>query len=343
MPVGNGTVLIGMGERTTPQAVEPLARALFAQGAAERVIAARDAARPSPSCIWTPCSPSATAISSPCYPPVVERIRAISSLRPGDKDGQLTSVARSKPFSRWSAECAGPEEAPRHRHRRRQLRGRTRAVGRRQQRRRARARRRRRLRPQRLHQHPAAQGRDRGHHHRGLRTRPRPGRRPLHDLPAAARSHLTTQKDEDPDEPSICADRSFLTLHDFTPAEIGYLLQLSADLKAAKYAGTEQPRACQGKNIALIFEKDSTRTRWASRSRPTTRAPRHLHRPDRLAHRPQGDDEGHGPRARPHVRRHRVPRLRPGDRRGAGRATPACRSTTASPTSSTRPRCSPTS
>jgi len=54
--------------------------------------------------------------------------------------------------------------------------------------------------------------------------------------------------------------RSVLTLADFTPQEIRFLLQLSADLKAAKRAGTEQQRL-KGKNIALIFEKDSTRTR----------------------------------------------------------------------------------
>lgn len=55
-------------------------------------------------------------------------------------------------------------------------------------------------------------------------------------------------------------NRSFLKLDDFTPQEIGFLLQLSAELKAAKYAGTEVPRL-KGKLIALIFEKDSTRTR----------------------------------------------------------------------------------
>ena len=55
-------------------------------------------------------------------------------------------------------------------------------------------------------------------------------------------------------------NRNLLTLRDYTPQEIGFLLKLSADLKAAKYAGTEQP-SLQGKNIALIFEKDSTRTR----------------------------------------------------------------------------------
>jgi ornithine carbamoyltransferase len=55
-------------------------------------------------------------------------------------------------------------------------------------------------------------------------------------------------------------NRSFLTLRDFKPAEIAFLLKLSADLKSAKYAGTEQP-GLKGKEIALIFEKDSTRTR----------------------------------------------------------------------------------
>lgn len=55
-------------------------------------------------------------------------------------------------------------------------------------------------------------------------------------------------------------NRSFLKLLDFTPAQIEFLLKLSADLKAAKYGGYEQQRMV-GKNIALIFEKSSTRTR----------------------------------------------------------------------------------
>ncbi|HZJ81697.1 MAG TPA: ornithine carbamoyltransferase, partial [Guyparkeria sp.] len=54
--------------------------------------------------------------------------------------------------------------------------------------------------------------------------------------------------------------RHFLTLRDFSPREISYLLKLAGDLKAAKYTGTEVPQLC-GKEIALIFEKDSTRTR----------------------------------------------------------------------------------
>ncbi len=57
-------------------------------------------------------------------------------------------------------------------------------------------------------------------------------------------------------------NRNFLKLLDFTPKEILFLLDLSADLKKAKYAGTEQPKLT-GKNIALIFEKSSTRTRCA--------------------------------------------------------------------------------
>lgn len=57
-------------------------------------------------------------------------------------------------------------------------------------------------------------------------------------------------------------NRNFLKLLDFTPQEINFLLNLSQDLKKAKYAGTEQQKL-QNKNIALIFEKDSTRTRCA--------------------------------------------------------------------------------
>lgn len=57
-------------------------------------------------------------------------------------------------------------------------------------------------------------------------------------------------------------NRHFLKELDFTRQELVFLLKLSADLKEAKYAGTEQRRLA-GKNIALIFEKTSTRTRCA--------------------------------------------------------------------------------
>jgi ornithine carbamoyltransferase len=57
-------------------------------------------------------------------------------------------------------------------------------------------------------------------------------------------------------------NRHFLKLLDFSPQEIMFLLELAGDLKKAKYAGIEQPRL-QDKNIVLIFEKTSTRTRCA--------------------------------------------------------------------------------
>ncbi len=57
-------------------------------------------------------------------------------------------------------------------------------------------------------------------------------------------------------------NRHFLKLLDFTPKEIGFLLELSKDLKKAKYTGTEVPRL-KGKNVVLLFAKDSTRTRCA--------------------------------------------------------------------------------
>ncbi|MEA1886632.1 MAG: ornithine carbamoyltransferase [Bacteroidota bacterium] len=57
-------------------------------------------------------------------------------------------------------------------------------------------------------------------------------------------------------------NRNFLKLLDFEPGEIRFLLNLAIELKKAKYAGLEQQRL-KGKNIALIFEKSSTRTRCA--------------------------------------------------------------------------------
>ena len=57
-------------------------------------------------------------------------------------------------------------------------------------------------------------------------------------------------------------NRSLLSLMHHTPRELHFLLDLSRDLKRAKYTGTEEPHL-KGKNIALIFEKTSTRTRCA--------------------------------------------------------------------------------
>ena len=55
-------------------------------------------------------------------------------------------------------------------------------------------------------------------------------------------------------------NRDFATLVGFSPTEVRFLIQLARDLKAAKYGRYEKPQLV-GKNIALIFEKTSTRTR----------------------------------------------------------------------------------
>ena len=57
-------------------------------------------------------------------------------------------------------------------------------------------------------------------------------------------------------------NQSFLKLLDFTPEQIGQLLDLAAELKVQKKAGVPH-RICEGKCIALVFEKTSTRTRCA--------------------------------------------------------------------------------
>ncbi|MCX6220974.1 MAG: ornithine carbamoyltransferase [Bacteroidia bacterium] len=61
---------------------------------------------------------------------------------------------------------------------------------------------------------------------------------------------------------NLLYNKNFLKLLDFQPSEIEYLLNLAAELKWAKNTGTEEP-VLTGKNIALIFEKTSTRTRCA--------------------------------------------------------------------------------
>ncbi len=71
----------------------------------------------------------------------------------------------------------------------------------------------------------------------------------------------------------------------FYPAEIDYLLTLSAELKRAKKTASET-QYLKGKNIALIFEKDSTRTDALSKLPLTIRGKRHLPRPKRQPDRP---------------------------------------------------------
>ena len=137
-------------------------------------------------------------------------------------------------------------------------------------------------------------------------------------------------------------NRSFLKELDFTPDELRFLLKLAADLKSAKNGGYERPTLV-GKNIALIFEKTSTRTRTAFE----------VAAHDQGAHvtylEPSGSQIGHKESMRDTARV--LGRIYDGiEYRGFAQETveilagpPACRSGTGSPTSSTRHRPSATS
>src|SRR6478609_7103203 len=86
----------------------------------------------------------------------------------------------------------------------------------------------------------------------------------MHDLPDPARPslHLTPIPKDEPDMAYNNRNRSLLSLVHHSERDLHYLLDLARDLKRAKYSGVEQQRL-RGKNIALIFEKTSTRTRCA--------------------------------------------------------------------------------
>lgn len=103
MPIGNRTVLIGMGERTTPQAVSQIARALFAQKGADRVIACqfpRERATMHLDTIFTFCDRDLVTV----FASVVHEIRAFS-LRPGEKEGTVDVRPEEKPFLEVVAEA----------------------------------------------------------------------------------------------------------------------------------------------------------------------------------------------------------------------------------------------
>ncbi|MER8466060.1 arginine deiminase [Mesorhizobium sp. M1396] len=105
MPIGGGTVLVGMGERTTPQAVGDLARSLFAAGEATRVIAAlmpRDRGFMHLDTVFTFCDRDLVTM----YPPVVDRLRTFS-LRPGDGKAAVEVTDETKPFTAVVAEALG--------------------------------------------------------------------------------------------------------------------------------------------------------------------------------------------------------------------------------------------
>jgi arginine deiminase len=96
MPIGQGVVLVGMGERTSPQAVSQLARALFAQGAATRVLAAqipKSRGAMHLDTVFTFCDVDLVTT----FPDMVDAIR-VHSLRPGTKPGSLDVRTEAAPF-----------------------------------------------------------------------------------------------------------------------------------------------------------------------------------------------------------------------------------------------------
>lgn len=105
MPLGQGVVMVGMGERTSPQAVSQLARALFAKGAATQVLAAqlpKSRGAMHLDTVVTFCAPDLVT----CYPGVTDAIR-IHSLRPGPHEGTLDVRSDDRPFLAVLAEAIG--------------------------------------------------------------------------------------------------------------------------------------------------------------------------------------------------------------------------------------------
>ena len=105
MPIGNGVVMVGMGERTSPQAVSQLARELFARGAATRVLAAqipKSRGAMHLDTVFTFCDRDLVTI----FPEMVDAIR-VHSLRPGEREGSLDVRTEPKAFLDVVAEAVG--------------------------------------------------------------------------------------------------------------------------------------------------------------------------------------------------------------------------------------------
>ena len=105
MPLGKGLVLVGMGERTSPQAVTQLARSLFARGAATRVLAAqlpKSRGAMHLDTVLTFCDRDLVTV----FPEIVQAVR-VFSLRPGDEAGTLDVRAETGPFLDVLAQALG--------------------------------------------------------------------------------------------------------------------------------------------------------------------------------------------------------------------------------------------
>ena len=105
MPLGNGVVLVGMGERSSPQGVSQLARSLFAQGAANHVLAAqipKSRGAMHMDTVFSFCDVDLATI----FPEMVDAIR-VHSLRPGTTDGSLDVRTETAPFIEVVAKAMG--------------------------------------------------------------------------------------------------------------------------------------------------------------------------------------------------------------------------------------------
>ena len=191
MPIGNKTVLVGMSERSSRQGISQMAAALFAKGAAERVIVAampKLRAAMHLDTVFTFADRDCVLL----YPDIVHKIDAFS-YRPADTPSGVELRKDDKPFVDVVAEAlglpslrvveTGGTDYVRERD----------AVGQRRQPRVRLARRGVRVRPQHVRQHAAAQGGHRGDHHRRCRARTRTRRRALHDLPDHPRRRGLTE------------------------------------------------------------------------------------------------------------------------------------------------------
>ena len=190
-PIGNGTVMIGMGERTTPQAVMWIARSLFRAGAATQVLAVhlpKSRSYMHLDTVITMCDRDLVTL----FPQVVYGARTWA-IRPGEsaedlvveeQPGTLPEVmARALGVAKMRVVETGGDSFEAEREQWDDGNNVVAlepgvVVG---------------LRAQHRHQHRAAQGRHRGDHHRGIRARQGPRRRPLHDLPDRTRSRVLTR------------------------------------------------------------------------------------------------------------------------------------------------------
>lgn len=105
MPIGDGVVLVGMGERTAPRAVHALAQRLFDAGNATRVIAAKmppDRGSMHLDTVFTFCDRDLVTL----FPPVVDHLR-VFSLRPGEKDSEVEVREETRPFVEVVPEAMG--------------------------------------------------------------------------------------------------------------------------------------------------------------------------------------------------------------------------------------------